>query len=171
MASRQFVKKISRMSAQLAIDEPSLNEFSLLRPRLDSHPTDPIVPERRHERRNDSERIAWERKHPLRVRLQGHRTRKSNSRQKNRGEVAAIDGCARTLSMPGTIGRNGSFERSCSSLVPGLLLVAYFLWRCRLKSFRCLCLRIFLRRFLITLPNGILPLWRLPRPRIERAKV
>jgi hypothetical protein len=34
---------------------------------------------------------------------------------------------------------------------------AYFLWRCRLNSLRCLCLRIFLRRFLITLPNGFLP--------------
>lgn len=29
----------------------------------------------------------------------------------------------------------------------------YFLWRCRLRSLRCLCLRIFLRRFLITLPT------------------
>ncbi len=29
----------------------------------------------------------------------------------------------------------------------------YFLWRCRLRSLRCLCLRIFFRRFLITLPT------------------
>lgn len=34
---------------------------------------------------------------------------------------------------------------------------AYFLCRCRLSSLRCLCLRIFLRRFLITLPNGSSP--------------
>lgn len=33
---------------------------------------------------------------------------------------------------------------------------AYFLCRCRLSSFRCLCFRIFLRRFLITLPKGLL---------------
>ena len=33
---------------------------------------------------------------------------------------------------------------------------AYFLWRCRFNNLRCLCLRIFLRRFLITLPNGFL---------------
>ena len=33
----------------------------------------------------------------------------------------------------------------------------YFLWRCRLSSLRCLCLRIFFRRFLITLPNGCSP--------------
>lgn len=33
----------------------------------------------------------------------------------------------------------------------------YFLCRCRLKSFRCLCLRIFLRRFLITLPTFCSP--------------
>lgn len=32
----------------------------------------------------------------------------------------------------------------------------YFLWRARLRSFRCLCFRIFLRRFLITLPTGCL---------------
>ena len=29
----------------------------------------------------------------------------------------------------------------------------YFLWRCRFRSLRCLCLRIFLRRFLTTLPT------------------
>lgn len=29
----------------------------------------------------------------------------------------------------------------------------YFLWRCRLRSLRCLCLRIFFRRFLTTLPT------------------
>jgi len=28
------------------------------------------------------------------------------------------------------------------------------LCRCRFSNLRCLCLRIFLRRFLITLPNG-----------------
>ncbi len=33
----------------------------------------------------------------------------------------------------------------------------YFLCRCRFNSLRCLCLRIFLRRFLITLPNGLSP--------------
>ena len=32
----------------------------------------------------------------------------------------------------------------------------YFLWRCRFSSLRCLCLRIFLRRFLMTLPTGYL---------------
>ena len=29
----------------------------------------------------------------------------------------------------------------------------YFLWRCRLRSLRCLCLRIFFRRFFTTLPT------------------
>lgn len=33
---------------------------------------------------------------------------------------------------------------------------SYFLWRARFRSFRCLCFRIFLRRFLITLPTGSL---------------
>ena len=33
----------------------------------------------------------------------------------------------------------------------------YFLCRCRFRSLRCLCLRIFLRRFLITLPKGFSP--------------
>ncbi len=33
----------------------------------------------------------------------------------------------------------------------------YFLWRCRLSSLRCLCLRIFFRRFLITLPKAFSP--------------
>lgn len=32
----------------------------------------------------------------------------------------------------------------------------YFLCRCRFRSLRCLCFRIFFRRFLITLPNGLL---------------
>ncbi len=40
---------------------------------------------------------------------------------------------------------------------------AYFLWRCRFSNLRCLCLRIFLRRFLITLPNGFLPCFVEPR--------
>lgn len=34
---------------------------------------------------------------------------------------------------------------------------SYFLCRCRFKSFRCLCLRIFLRRFLMTLPTAYSP--------------
>ncbi len=34
---------------------------------------------------------------------------------------------------------------------------SYFLWRCRRRSFRCLCLRIFLRRFLMTLPAASSP--------------
>ena len=38
------------------------------------------------------------------------------------------------------------------------------LCRCRFSSFRCLCLRIFLRRFLITLPNGY-PLRNLEKQR------
>lgn len=51
------------------------------------------------------------------------------------------------------------FERPTSS--PGELDEAvYFLCRCRLRSLRCLCFRIFLRRFLITLPTGSL---RAPR--------
>ena len=41
---------------------------------------------------------------------------------------------------------------------------SYFLCRARFKSFRCLCFRIFLRRFLITLPTGNLPA---PRSRTE----
>ena len=45
----------------------------------------------------------------------------------------------------------------------------YFLWRCRFRSLRCLCLRIFLRRFLITLPTGS-PIWMLgqAQPVFER---
>lgn len=39
----------------------------------------------------------------------------------------------------------------------------YFLCRARLSSFRCLCFRIFLRRFLITLPTGCLR-----APRVQR---
>ncbi len=46
---------------------------------------------------------------------------------------------------------------------------AYFLWRCRFNSLRCLCLRIFLRRFLMTLPTGLLPLLRTGSSRSERA--
>lgn len=48
---------------------------------------------------------------------------------------------------------------------------AYFLCRCRLSSLRCLCLRIFLRRFLITLPNGFLPCSAEPGSFSERAMV
>jgi hypothetical protein len=48
---------------------------------------------------------------------------------------------------------------------------AYFLWRCRFSNLRCLCFRIFLRRFLITLPNGFLPCIVSSRPLRERAKV
>ncbi len=48
---------------------------------------------------------------------------------------------------------------------------AYFLWRCRFNNLRCLCLRIFLRRFLITLPNGLLPCFVQSRAFCERAKV
>ena len=48
---------------------------------------------------------------------------------------------------------------------------AYFLWRCRFSNLRCLCLRIFLRRFLITLPNGFLPCLVQSRPFRERGKV
>ena len=44
----------------------------------------------------------------------------------------------------------------------------YFLCRCRLRSFRCLCLRIFLRRFLITLPTIDSPC---PAKTAERAHV
>jgi hypothetical protein len=42
----------------------------------------------------------------------------------------------------------------------------YFLCRARFNSFRCLCFRIFLRRFLITLPTGYLR-----APRLQRRSV
>jgi hypothetical protein len=44
----------------------------------------------------------------------------------------------------------------------------YFLCRCRFRSLRCLCLRIFLRRFLMTLPNGLSPRSRSTRHQVNR---
>ena len=56
----------------------------------------------------------------------------------------------------------GSIERCALDMIQGLkqgsntaaeAVRTYFLCRCRFKSFRCLCFRIFLRRFLMTLPK------------------
>ncbi len=47
----------------------------------------------------------------------------------------------------------------------------YFLCRARFKSFRCLCFRIFLRRFLITLPTGSLPAPRSRAGLVSRSRL
>ena len=56
----------------------------------------------------------------------------------------------------------GSIERCALDMIQGSkqwsntateAVHTYFLCRCRFKSFRCLCFRIFLRRFLMTLPK------------------
>ena len=60
-------------------------------------------------------------------------------------------------------GRQGSGSDAYQRHAPD-----YFLCRCRFKSFRCLCLRIFLRRFLITLPTSCSPC---SAPNAERAHV
>jgi hypothetical protein len=46
----------------------------------------------------------------------------------------------------------------------------YFLCRCRFRSLRCLCFRIFLRRFLITLPLGVPRLGGSERPTAAKGR-
>ena len=65
-------------------------------------------------------------------------------RNEDRGARARSPGAAVLRSEPAGVSEPTWIGRS------------YFLWRARLSSFRCLCFRIFLRRFLITLPTGSL---------------
>lgn len=67
--------------------------------------------------------------------------------------VEPVQGCSRTWPQIGLRGATRGPEEPTQQIRP----TSYFLCRCRLRSFRCLCLRIFLRRFLMTLPTMISP--------------
>lgn len=54
--------------------------------------------------------------------------------------------------------KNGSAQGSATCVKgKGRFYYFFFLWRIFSMSFLCLCLRIFFRRFLMTLPIGINP--------------
>ncbi len=162
MPSREFAKKNGQMSARLAIDATRFRPFvdavrvpdaSAPRHGHGARPGLPvggpgISPRARARRRAEFGLQAP----PSALRVQVGRSLPEHLRRTRQREAAK-----KTLEGVGSIRLH--IERRASS-GDEFEEAIYFLCRCRFRSFRCLCFRIFLRRFLITLPTGCL---RAPR--------
>lgn len=171
MPSREFAKKNAQMSIQLAIDATGFREkgcgrkrFDLRANRLRAARRGRCARDGTGDRVERSKRVECTRTGRRRLEAQVH-PRPRRGRDSNRTPGAGrrnmlADGriVSETAASP-----NRPETRRASRREDGLL---YFLCRARFSSFRCLCFRIFLRRFLITLPTGCLR-----APRLQRQSV
>lgn len=159
MPSREFAKKNGQMSDQLAIDATRFRE---------------TMRATAHRVRGATARRAT-RKGLLRCEIAGDDVDLERRGRTANGRETACDERTTALARSGRrdAGPWGGVEKKTladgrrgSRTAASVKRRGYFLCRARFNSFRCLCFRIFLRRFLITLPTGYLR-----APRLQRRSV